>query len=302
MAVETQVWVATIVEKLLPDNNFVNQSINDDIHVKGKTVHIPESGDMPGGEINREGESSVSRREDITNDYDIDEVTTNATLVKNVEEVEVSYDKRASVLAGHIAAQNLLGTNNIVYRWAKCTPAASIVKTSGEVRAASLVGATGNRRRITVSDILKVKEIFDDADVPDDGRCLLLPAAWHTSFIKDNLTDITKLEAAGTIALKEGRLDKIFGFQIYTRGKKNVLTVGADNAPKSPKSARVVTDCAAALAWQKDCVRQAKGDVQVYVQEKHPTLYGAVMSTGVRFGGRSVFSDGTGIALIVETA
>lgn len=302
MAITTEVFAKTITENLLPQDNFVCCSINDDAFLEGKTVHVPQSGEMPGAEINRTAKGTASQRADIDNTYDIDEVTTNPTLVKDIEEAEVAYDKRTSVLAGHIASLNLMGTNNIVYRWAKCVGAGSVVATSGAAQVATLVGATGNRKKITTDDILLVKGLFDDADVPESDRCLLLPASWHTAFIKDNLTDITKLEAAGTVALKEGRLDKIFGFQVYVRGKKNVLAMDNANTPKLPKATRVATDCAAALAWQKSCVRHAKGSAQMYLQEKHPELYGAVLSTGVRFGGRSVFSDGTGVAIIVEAA
>lgn len=115
MALNKQIWLNTIVENFYPDNSFVSKSIDDSTFVSYKTVHIPNAGTPSGVEINRTKKpASVSQRTDNELTYDMDELTTNPIYIPNIDTVELSYDKRNSVLSNDrqqlqkVAAQNLL--------------------------------------------------------------------------------------------------------------------------------------------------------------------------------------------------
>lgn len=100
MALNKQIWLNTIVENFYPDNSFASKSIDDSTFVSYKTVHIPNAGTPSGVEINRTKKpASVSQRTDNELTYDMDELTTNPIYIPNIDTVELSYDKRNSVLS-----------------------------------------------------------------------------------------------------------------------------------------------------------------------------------------------------------
>lgn len=99
MALNKQVWLNTIVENFFPDNSFATKSIDDSLFVNNKTVHIPNAGAPSGVEINRTTKpASVKQRTDQDLEYSMDELTTNPIYILNIDTVELSYDKRTSIL------------------------------------------------------------------------------------------------------------------------------------------------------------------------------------------------------------
>ena len=74
-----------------------------------------------------------------------------------------------------------------------------------------------------------------------------------------------------------------------------------ENQYKVPETgAAAPTDCAAGLAWQKDCVSRALGQVEAYEDTKNPSYYGDIFSFAVRAGGSSIRSDKKGVVLLYQ--
>ena len=100
MALNKQIWLNTIQENFYPDNSFAVKSVDDSAFVNNKTVHVPNAGAPSGVTVNRSNlPASVAKRVDNEMTYDIDEFTTDPVHIPNVETVELSYDKRNSVLS-----------------------------------------------------------------------------------------------------------------------------------------------------------------------------------------------------------
>lgn len=117
MALNKQIWLNTIVENFYPDNSFASKSIDDSTFVSYKTVHIPNAGSASGVEINRTKKpASVSQRTDNELTYDMDELTTNPIYIPNIDTVELSYDKRNSVLSNDRQALQKVAAQNLLYR------------------------------------------------------------------------------------------------------------------------------------------------------------------------------------------
>ena len=118
MALNKQVWLNTIVENFFPDNSFATKSIDDSVFVSNKTVHIPNAGAPSGVVINRtEKPASVNQRTDQDLTYDMDELTTNPIYIPNIDTVELSYDKRQSILWNDRMELQKQAHQNLLYRW-----------------------------------------------------------------------------------------------------------------------------------------------------------------------------------------
>ena len=100
MAIQKEIWAAAIVEGLFASNSFLSKAFNADEFVnQGKVVHIPQAGAPSGVEKNRSKlPASVDRRVDDDVTFPLEEFTTNPVRIPHADTVELSYDKRESVL------------------------------------------------------------------------------------------------------------------------------------------------------------------------------------------------------------
>ncbi len=304
MALQTEVWAADIVEKVFPDDSFMMESVDESLWVKNKTVHRPNSGAEPEVVVNATSfPMQVDVRDDEDGTYQIRSYSTKPIFLSDTDAVEVSYNKRASILKQHMDVLNKNLSNWMMYDWAPTT-AATIIRTTGADRAAlgTAYGATGTRKKAVIVDIIKLMGLFDDMDLPEDGRNLLLPAQMYADLVNDNWQYLVNLQATGETVIKDGQLLGLFGFKIRKRGSKNLLTYtnAGTPAPRTPSAATLTSANVAALAWHKSWVARAKGSVDVYINEADATYQGDVFSAKVRAGGDQYATDGTGVVALVE--
>lgn len=304
MAIQTEVWARDIAEKLFPQDAWVSQGLNDDAWVNNKTVHLPQAGALPTVERNRSTfPATPAGRTDTDADYGIDEFTSTPNIIRDIEEVETSYAKRSSVVDSHSKEINKQIANWMAYNWAP-TQDANFIRTTGADIVSGTPGGTGNRKVITIEDIIKAKALMDDMDVPANDRNILLPASMYNALISENWETLLSMDISGQARIAKGDLMMLLGFNIYLRGKNNILTYTNAATPvlRAPGAAALTTANAAALLWHKDFVRRAKGAVKVYADYDKPEYYGSVFSAMARAGGRKAYSDQTGVVAIIEAA
>ena len=105
MALTQEIWISDIEGNLFKDGGFASQSINHSTYVNGKTVHVPNAGSKPSVTKNRSSfPGTVSSRTDYDLNYTIAELSTDPFRIGDPEKVELSYDKRASILSASIAS------------------------------------------------------------------------------------------------------------------------------------------------------------------------------------------------------
>lgn len=294
MALQKEIWLNSIVELLFADNTFAARSTDHSEFVTDKTVHVPNAGSAPGVTKNRNTfPATATQRTDYDLNYDINEYSTDPIHIQDKERVELSYNKRESILKQMKSALADSVHADLVASWIPTDYAK--VATSGSAAAAHMSSATGNRLAMTEADVLAVKNRFDLDDIPQEGRCMLLDAVMYNQLL-ESLTGSEAMAFLNSADAQRGVLGKLYGFEFYMRS--TVLRVNAAGTSINPTAA--ATTSAAGLAWQEDCVSRAMGENELFENEGDALYYGDVLSALVRAGGSYIRKDKKGVCVIYQ--
>lgn len=298
MALNVEIWIRSIVEKFWPNNSFVLQSVDHSDYVNGKTVHVPNAGAGAGITKNRSSyPAEVGSRTDYDLTYDIDKFEADPLLSQNLEEVELSYDKRTSMLQQSKENLRQAVIEDILHNWAKGVT--NKITTDGSAEDAHIPSATGKRKAMTKATVMEVKKKMDLDDVPAEGRCMLLDSVMYNQLLA-SLTDAEVVNFLAGANPETGVIGKYLGFEFYERSR--ALKTAAGGTLKDWGKSEAATDSAAGLAWQKGCVSRAMGEVVAFENTKDATYYGDVFSFGMRAGGSPIRHDKKGVVLIYQAS
>lgn len=300
MAVQKEIWQRTIVEGLFADNTFLSKAVNDDMYVnEGKKVHIPNAGAPAGVVLNRsELPASATKRADQDVDYTLNELTTNPILIPYADIVELSYNKRNSVIDQDRKQIIFHAAEALLASW---LPAADQrVKTTGQATAAWTPSATGLRKKITPADVAALQLRFNADNVPQTDRYLLLDANMYQQLL-DGMTNTQAIGFFQAADVKRGVMGMLYGFEVMVRS--TVYRFAADGTLKAIDAEGAATDYAGGLAWQRDSLSRALGEVIMFDRVDDPLYYGDVYSFLVRVGGTIRRYDKKGVyAIVADTA
>ena len=299
MAVQKQIWQNTIIEEFWPDDSFASKATNDSEYVnQGKTVHIPNAGAPSGVKKNRSTlPAEVTVRTDVDVTYDLDEFTTNPVRIPHADTVELSYSKRNSVISQDKNKLRNDAHQSILEKWAP--DAKSRITTTGASRDAYITSATGQRKALTTKDVLALQTKFDLQDVPAADRYLLLDAVMYNDLLGD-MIESQKIGFFAQADAKKGIVGELYGFKVMKRSTVLRFTSAGALVKTSESATLNATDLAAGLAFHKDAVSVAMGEVVMFDSVNNPTYYGDIYSFLVRTGGAKRRTDGKGIFAIVE--
>lgn len=297
MALQPEIWQTDIVANLYKDNEFLTRATNADQYVVGGTaVHIPQAGAPSAVAVNRTVlPATVLKRTDTEVVYSLDEYTTDPILIPNIDTIQLSYDKRASVMAEDQMNLKEKQAERVLYTWGATTT--NLIFTTGAASATTLTGATGTRKLFTKEDLRKAKVLFDKQNVPKEGRVALLTPEYLEQLLADTTLAVNFTQYAD---LANGVVGKVYGFEIMVRST-GISFDKTTNIAKAPTAASAATDNVGCLVWHPFAVERALGTVKMFEQLNHPQFYGDVYSFLVMLGGRVRRNDGKGIAAIVET-
>ena len=296
MALQIEIWVKSIFEGLFANNTFAARSVDHSEWVDNKTVHVPNAGAAPNVEKNRtEFPAKVTQREDVDLTYQMDEFTVDPVRISHAEQVELSYPKRESIIrqSRRKLAQDIHAS--LIYDWIPV--GVKVVETLGEAVKAHIKGATGNRKKMTKSTVEELQTLFDEQEMPEEGRCILLDARMYNQLM-NSMTDAERNSFLVCADPARGVIGKYMGFDFYKRSK--VAKTATDGTVKPWAAADASTDCAAGLAWHEDCVSRALGESVLFDDEGNPMYYSDIISFLQRAGGSSIRSDKKGIILIKQ--
>ena len=298
MALQKEIWLDTLVENFFPDNSFTSKSIDDSQFVDNKQVHIPNAGRPSAVKVNRtQKPATVNERTDNELTYQMDELTTDPVHIAHADTVELSYDKRSSILANDKQELQRVASEIILHRWANGLTAKETILTDGVDRKAHTEKGTGQRKRMTSAIVHRIALEFDRQDLPKIGRYLLLDADMYADLL-DSLTEPQRFAFLGTADVSKGTVGQLYGIDIFSRS--SVLRLKSDSSIITDPSEGESTEVAAGLAWQQSCVSRALGEVKMFDSTDNPLYYGDIYSFLMRTGGSRRRYDKKGVLLIAE--
>ena len=300
MAVQKEIWQRDIIEGLFADDSFLSRAVNDDMYVnEGKKVHIPNAGAPSGVVVNRDSlPATVYKRTDLDVEYTLDELTTNPILIPYADMVELSYNKRNSVISQDRKELIFKAAEAMLAKWLPA--AANRVQTTGTGVPAWTPSATGLRKKITPADVAALQVRFNADNVPQTDRVLLLDAQMYQQLL-DGMTNTMAIGFFQAADVKRGVMGMLYGFEVMVRS--TVYRFAADGTLKALGADGAATDLAGGLAWQRDSLSRALGEVIMFDQIDNPLYYGDVYSFLVRVGGAIRRYDKKGVyAIVTDTA
>jgi len=246
MGLLTEVWVADIKEELFFENEFLMLAEDHSSYIGNKVVHIPQSGTNPKVVKNRtELVADLQVRTDDEITYEIDNFTTDPFLVKDVEELNISYSKRQSVMGQHMATLRDSIAENTLLSWA----------TEGKVP---------KQGRYAIVPTAMYYDLFTNAELIANRARLG--------------QDEVKMGVVGDIhgfkIIYRGTVTR------YTGAAANVLIKPAADGT----TPTATTDCAGGLFFSKFAVSQALGEIKMYYNEGEARSYGDILSAEVNHG------------------
>lgn len=298
MAIQNEIWARDIAANIFKNNMWIRQSRNDDAFVENKTVHLPQSGSVPTVERNRSSlPATITERTDAIVDYSLVEFTSDPTLIRDIDAIEVSYDKRSNVLMEHIDQINDECGTYLGYVWAPASAGLIVDHTSSATRTSAAPGSTATVKRLTKEDIMNAKAILDGQDIPQEGRVLLLNSQAYNDLLRDD--KLLSADYMNRGNLPTGAIGNVLGFNVFIRSLVGRYPT-ASATPKDPTAANATTDLAFSLAWHPRFVRTALGSIKVYADEDKPEYYGSIFSAMVRCGGSKSYTSHRGVVALRE--
>ncbi len=304
MGIQREIWQDHIEGNLFKNNEILLQSTDASQFVlQGKVVHIPQAGATP--TITKNVSSlpvTVVQRTDTDITYALDQYTSAPILITNADSMELSYNKRESVLGEHESSLRESVAESILNSWAPtATTVNNILRTSGASTATHLTSTTGNRGKLTVADLKRASTVLDKQNVPMEGRVALISADLLGQ-LTDDMSATQYRDFSAAYDAKNGKLGRLFGFDIYMRSSTVVYDNTTTPVVKATGAAAAADDNDSVVCWQVNFVEKAVGEIRFFEKVGDPQYYGDIYSLLVRIGSRKRRSDEKGVVAIVQSA
>lgn len=308
MALIKEIWVQDVQEALNRNADFLPYSVDHSAYIAFGTVHVPQSGSNPTVVKNPATfPLAISERTDTDRTYSLNQFALEPTLISNLDELQISYDKRQSVLGQQITTLTQRIGDEVAISWS-ATGAANIVGTTGSAVATSLApGATGTRKAVTLADIASLANKLDKDNVPRQNRKLLMSTDMFWELFQ--ISDVIRASYNGfqnqPNVLANGIVAMLYGFEIMMRP---VVSVYANSAtsPKAFGAATATTDNLACIAFHSTTVARALGSMTpLYDSGSNgngkPEYLGSIFNMEVMLGSAILRADMKGVAALVQT-
>ena len=301
MALQSEVWVNDIEEKLFEGSEFVNRSMNHDAFIVNSTVHVPQSGTIPAVEKNRSSfPATAAERTDTELTYSVDSFTTDPIRVGDFDDLQTSYAKRQSVMSQHIEKiSEEIGTQT-AFNWAPEGNNTKVILTTGASTSLGPDGVTA-RKKIVTADIAGAAQKLDKDKVSPTGRFLLMELSMYYELF--SIEELTRKDFMDRTSLPAGVIDRLFGFNIMVRPTTVIYDVSTPATPalEAIGAAADANSSFGCIGWQQNYVAKALGSTGVFLDENDPLHYGSVMSAEVALGS-SVLRNDTRVSGVVAIA
>lgn len=277
-----EVWIRQLLEKFYPESSFLNYAKDFSAMVEYDALNLAEAGIDPKVLINNTTYPiEVVQRNDNPIRIELDLFETENTLVRRPEAIEYAYNQLESVIMGHRNVLKATTGAKAAHAYAPNgdTPETPVIQTTGE--------KYNGRKRLTIEDILLLKERFDNADVPLENRFLVLHPSHLTDLI---LFDVKAFKDITDIM--NGQPKRLAGFGMLRFSK--MAYYDSDLQKKEFADEIDDDDAFCSFAFQSGEVMKADGTVHMYATMDDPKERGAIIGFDKRFVALPLRNKGIG--------
>ncbi len=307
MALLKEIWVADVQEALNMNAAFLPNSTDHSGYIAYKTVHVPQSGANPTVLVDPTlFPLTINQRSDTDLTYDLKQYALEPTLITNIDELQISYDKRQSVTGQQMSTlTDRIGTE-VAISWA-ASGAANIVETTGTAGSSLPPSGTGTRKAVALVDIANLAKKLDKDNVPNDGRrCLLMNSDMFWELF--TISEVVRASYNGfqnqANVLQSGIVAQLFGFKIFMRPTVAIFEKLGTSA-KASTAAAAADDRLACIAWHPSVVSRALGSMNPMYNTGNsgtglPEYLGSIFNMEVMLGSAILRTDQKGVASLVQ--
>lgn len=278
-----EIWLPEILEGFYADDMFLTEARDMSAFAENDKINLAEAGVNPDVLVNNTNYPlGIQERADVPIALELDYYDTENTVIRNAEKAELSYDKRQSVLFGHRQALKMTMMQKAIHAYAPdsddtYTPV--IVTTGAD-------DGNGNKK-LTFQDILNLAAKFDEAEIPSEGRILVLNANHKSHLLAEDLKQYKDAF--------EGDKAMFGGFKLYTLAEKRMPVYDKVTGVKAAYGAApTANDTNCSVAFQKDEVMRATGTSDLFFREMDPEARGDIFGIQQRFLALPIRGKGIG--------
>lgn len=253
-----------------PRTSWLIESTDLSEFVENNTINLSEAGADPAVRVNNTSwPIPVAPRTDTPHALPLDTLDTENVLVRNVEEMEMSFGKMESVLMGMRETLRTAQGKRASFFWApdqdgSFTP---VIKSTGTT--------VSGRKLLKIKDIITLQGTYNDLDAPDEGRILKLSAQGMADLQAEDM-DLFKS------FIQQGQGFMLYGFKTYWSNQNPVYDSNEDKkaigAAPDPGDLKCL-----AQSWVKTEVARCSGDTIMFATEKDPGQRGDIVGFQQRF-------------------
>lgn len=261
---QTEVWIADIKEKPLPDTSFIAQSQDLSGYVNNNVLHLAEAGVDPDVHLNYFTENvdqlPIQNINDIPHEVILQIWSTSQTKHNNLLEAELSYDKRASVLNRHRDALAKNMAQRTAFAWSAAT--------NDEFNKILNLGATDS----VIDAFIDMRAFFKKLDCDMSDMNVILQADHEARIRKEDKKLYKEIISEKGATLHD--------FKIFSYSKTPYYTAAGVRKPWG--STVEASDKQASVIWLSTEVFRCTGDVEIYPTLKHSGWQADLFSMGQR--------------------
>jgi hypothetical protein len=260
-----EIFAAIILSLFYPDGSWLNELTSMDHMVENNAINLSQCGADPEVvENNNTWPLTPAQRTDAGIRIPLATFDTRPTHITNVEEMETAYNKAESVSRQHANTLLKKASMSAAYNVAPAshTTNTPVMKTTGADRG-------DGTKALTYKDITELSLAFDNGDIPQEGRVLLLSPTHKADLKNENI----KL-------YKQLMTDKeIDGFKIYTfTGNPKYDTSAGTKMPYGS-----ATGAVSSVAFVKTECMRAMGTIEGEPEKRWADYRGWLLGFQMRF-------------------
>lgn len=268
MAINKELWLETIVDGLVPRTSFLAQAKDLSSFVEYNKLNLAEAGVDPEVLIdNTTYPVGTASRTDLPHELPLHTFDTKNTVVRNVEKMEASYDKMASVTLGHKNSLIRKTSAYAAYAWApqKHGDTSPVLKTSG-------APTKRGTKAFSFEDFVELDRLFRNFEVDPASLVVVLSSGARADLIAEDMKLYKQIMTD----------NKLFSFSLFDTSvlPSYNLETGEKNAFGAANATGAGIAC---LVCSSDYVFRAQGTVEMFAKYNDPEQRGDVIGFQQRF-------------------